>query len=435
MKNDKSEMRAMGSMRGLPARGAHAWRDFLGVAVLLSLVGTVHAQTWSYGVPAAHDTQAAVEPPPAVSEGTQHGFYAGLAASATRHTNTLRTSDQKTKDTEVVLSPTLVYRQDIGRHQAQVGYSANVVGYKDLSSQDVSSHNLDAAVNLWPGELLSFSAFGGYGKSYETHGASGARLTGDLEPDEYDIWRYGITALLGRPESTMQFSAGYNRASWRYTNNDQGDRDRDEDTFTGRVYYNYSPITSIFLEANFTDIGYLQQVPMQDSTETAYLVGVRAAPTAALSGEVAYGVMEKDYDDPLIEDFDGPTYRARVRWVPVDRLGLNAFASRTTEESGELTSDYFVSTLYGLGVDYELTSHIRTWAFYNWIEDDYPETTRLDKSRDWAIGLDYTVTDWLTLGFQYGRTNRDSNVPDAVYDDEYIGLTAGLQTQFDGARR
>lgn len=405
-------------------------------ALLLALhSATAQSQTWSYGVPAAPGTQKAVEPPPGVSDTTQRGLYAGLAASTTRHTNTLRTSELVAEDTEIVLTPSLLYRQDFGRHQAQVGYSANVVTYQDLSSQDVTAHNLNAALSLWPGEVLSFGAFGGYGKGYETRGASGARVIGDLEQDEYDTWNYGVTALLGRQESTMQFGVGYNVTTWKYTNNEQEYRDHDDGTLTGRVYYNYSPITAFFLEANFTDIAYEQVLPKQDSTETSYLVGVRTAPTAALSGEIAYGVLTKEYDDPAIAGYDDNTYRARVRWVPVDRLGFNFFASRTTEESGELTSNFFVSDLLGFGVDYALTARIRASAFYNHFEDDYTETGRLDTTHDWQVGLDYAVTNWLTLGLHYGQTDRDSNVPEAVYDDEYIGLTIGLQTQFGtGAR-
>jgi hypothetical protein len=49
--------------------------------------------------------------------------------------------------------------------------------------------------------------------------------------------------------------------------------------------------------------------------------------------------------------------------------------------------------------------------------------------------LDYAVADWLSVGLRYGQTGRDSNVPEAVYDDEYIGLTIGLQTQFGAGSR
>jgi hypothetical protein len=403
--------------------------------ILFAPTMPVLAQTWSYGVPGAHDTQQAVQPPPGVSEAADRGLYAGLGIATTRHTNTLRTSEIEAEDTEIALSPTLLYRQDFGRHQAQIGYTANVITYQDFSSQDVTAHNLDAAVSLWPGEVLSFGAFAGYGKGYETRGASGTRIIGDVAPDDFDSTRFGISALLGRAESTMQFGVGYSQSSWRYTNNEQQDRDHDDDTISGRVYYNYSPITAFFLEANFTDIAYQQVLPKQDSTETSYLVGVRTAPTAALSGEIAYGVLTKEYDDPAIAGYDDNTYRARVRWVPVDRLGFNLFASRTTEESAERVSDFFVSDLIGVGVDYALTSRIRASAFYNRINDDYPETGRADTINDWALGLDYAVADWLSVGLRYGQTGRDSNVPEAVYDDEYIGLTIGLQTQFGAGSR
>lgn len=430
MKTNKNHVLVGVFLRGAQVCRARLWRYAPGLAVLLSLIGTAHAQTWSYGVPAAPDTQRAVEPAPGVSDTAQRGLYAGLAASTTRHTNTLRSSNQVVEDDEIILAPSLLYRQDFGRHQAQIGYTANVVTYQDFSSQDVTAHNLDGALSLWPDEVLSFGAFGGYGKGYETRGAPGARLLGDVEPDTFDSWRYGISALLGRAESTMQFGIGYSRLTWDYTNNDQDIRDHDDDTITGRVYYNYSPITSFFLEANYTDVGYEQVIPKQDSTETSYLVGVRAAPTAALSGEIAYGVLTKEYDDPAIAGYDDNTYRARVRWVPVDRLGFNFFASRTTEESGELTSDFFVSDLLGVGVDYALTTRIRASAFYNHFEDDYAETGRLDTTHDWGVGLDYAMTDWFSIGVRYGQSDRDSNVPEAVYEDEYIGLTIGLQTQF-----
>ena len=60
-------------------------------------------------------------------------------------------------------------------------------------------------------------------------------------------------------------------------------------------------------------------------------------------------------------------------------------------------------------------------AYYNRIDDDF-DSGREDKIDDYGIGLVYHARRWLSLGFRYGKSERDSNRADANYDDTYYDI-------------
>jgi hypothetical protein len=55
----------------------------------------------------------------------------------------------------------------------------------------------------------------------------------------------------------------------------------------------------------------------------------------------------------------------------------------------------------------------------NSIDDEY-DSGRVDDISDYGVSLAVDLADWLAAGVAYSRFKRDSNDPDAVYDDDII---------------
>jgi hypothetical protein len=169
--------------------------------------------------------------------------------------------------------------------------------------------------------------FGEYREGVDRRGEG--RRQGDVglipvEPDEWQrygfggLWDYGAIGSRGR----LELQAGY--YDLEYTNNREpvtpGDRttrilDRDWQYYGGTFYWRIAPKSSLLVDYLFTDTNY-KVATQTDSEVQSWLVGLTWDATARTSGEIAYGNQRRDFDDPTVPGYDGPTWRASIQWRP-----------------------------------------------------------------------------------------------------------------------
>ncbi len=405
------------------------------------------AQELTFGVPPAAHTQGMLTPLPDALRDELRGFFPSLTLGLQYHTNVRRTPGFEESDLAFVIAPELAYRTRFnGRHGGEIRYSANFLRYRDLDDEDVTNHSLDGALRFDLSPKLDVRLFGQYSDAQEERGASGTRTFTDEQPDEVEVLRYGGEIILGRPTQALQFAVGLTRSDWDYQNNDQQFRNRRNDRIHGILFYNLSPKTSLFLEANHTDIDYDDDAAGLDSEEDVYYLGARWRASATLDALFKIGDLEKEMSDPAFNDFDGTSYLGKLVWQMRPFSRIQILASRTTEESaqqsrgdpeaaaGELTDPYYVSRLIGLHWAHDLSTRWRLYAFFNHTEDDYPND-RDDTIKDLGIGLSYRFSRWLTVTAQYGDTERDSNDPAVEYEDQSFTLLLRSDFSLGGKTR
>jgi hypothetical protein len=343
----------------------------------------------------------------------------GVAYS--QRSNIRRTeADQEQSDSAVVITPRAGYKRFIGRHNAEVSVTSQFTRFEDFSSENTDDYTIDALTNLDVTRILDLDLFASFTNATEPRGGSGTRDVQDLEPDEVEITSYGGLFTVGQDTSRIQVQAGADRSEWRYQNNQQEVRDRDDDRVHGRVYYNISPRTSVFVGAGLTDVQYLRQDGL-DSEELSYEVGGRWDVTAKTSGQISVGRTEKDFDSPLLDDASATTLAGRLSWAARPRTTFNLYGSRQFEESTAVGDSFYISELIGVSVSQEIGSRWTASAYYNRTNDEF-QSGRMDDINDYGIALEYSLRRWLSIGTQYSVVERDSNVPGNDYEDEIFSL-------------
>lgn len=396
----------------------------LALALLLGYAVPGAAQEARFGIAPSANTQRAVSDPPTQSSREQEGLYGGVGIAYTHRSNVRRESVAGAEgegDSAYVITPRASYKRLIGRHSAEVGVTSQITRFQDLSEENTEDYTINGLANLDVTRILDLDLFASYTDTAEARGGSGTRFIQDLEPDQVEITGYGGVVTVGRRVSRIQAELGADRSQWRYQNNQQEFRDRDDDRVHGRVYYNVSPRTSVFAGAGVTDVDFIRQDGSLDSEELAYELGGRWDVSAKTTGQVSVGRTEKDFDNPALDDADTTTMAGRLSWAARPRTTLSLYGSRQFEETTSLEDSFYVSELLGVSVSQSFGARWNTFAYYNRTSDEF-DSGRKDDISDYGVGLDYSLRRWLSLGVQYSVIERDSNVPGNDYDDEVISL-------------
>lgn len=394
------------------------------LVLMLGLSAQGTAQDARFGIAPSSNTQRAVSDPPTESSRDEEGLYAAVGVAYSRRTNVRRDSvadGGEESDSAYVITPQAGYKRFIGRHSAEVGVATQFTRFQDFSDENTENYTISGLTNLDVTRALDVDLFGSFTDAAEPRGGSGTRIMQDPEPDEVEITNYGGVVTLGRRAARTQLEVGADRSQWRYQNNQQEIRDRNDDRVHGRVYYNISPRTSVFAGAGLTDIDFIRQGSNVDSEEFAYEIGGRWDVSARTTGEVSIGQTEKDFDNPALDDVDTTTLAGRLSWSPRQRTTFNAYGSRQFEESTLADDNFYVSELLGASVSQTFGARWNAFAYYNKTNDEF-ESGRDDDITDYGLGLDYAWRRWLSLGAQYSVIERDSNVPGNDYEDEIFSL-------------
>lgn len=394
------------------------------VLVLLGYSVQGMAQGTQFGVAPSSSTQRALSDPPTQSSREDEGLYAAVGVAYSHRSDVRRESVEGAGtegDYAFVVTPEGGYKRFIGRHSAEVSVTSQITRFQDFSEENTENYTINGLTNLDITRILDLDLFASFTEAAEPRGGSGTRLEQDLEPDKVEITGYGGAFTVGRPASRVQVQVGADRSQWRYQNNQQEFRDRDDERVHGRVFYNISPRTSVFVGAGLKDVDFIRQGTNLDSEELSYEVGGRWDVTARTTGSVSVGRTEKDFDNPVFDDADTTTLAGRLSWDARPRTTFSVYGSRQFEETTSLNDSFFISELLGVSVDQSFGSRWNTFAYYNQTNDEF-ESGREDDITDYGVGLDYSLRRWLSIGAQYSVVERDSNVPGNDYEDEIISL-------------
>lgn len=360
-------------------------------------------------------------------------FYPSVEVTVVDHDNVRRRPDFQEDDLKITVSPGLAYLTNLGRHKFYAAYSGVFTFHDDLEQEDATANLFNAQLGLDLSHAWDLNLFAAIGSAFEERGVSGSRgfnqlINGpDGGPDEVDFESYGADLIYGRKSSRLTAVLGFEKHESEYTNNFQGsnnisgNRDREQESLHLDLNYQIGAKTSIFGRIQDSEIDYGRSLNSLDSEQTDYLVGVRWKPSNALSGVAGIGNTDRNYLDPAREDYDNTTYYLNLDYTITPFSILQFSASRVIEEPGDDQSDYFESSLLGVGWNHLINDRVSFNAYAKWITDDF-NTEREDDFFDFGLGLDYAWRHWLTAGIFYGEIERDSNVEGIDYEDQFIGI-------------
>jgi hypothetical protein len=245
-------------------------------------------------------------------------------------------------------------------------------------------------------------------------------------PDKYSTNTPGVLYAYGARGAQGRFEAFASRNYRRYLNNREATAGSDRDTrdYGGAFYWRMAPKTSFLAEARGTDIKYLASTSTLSSSESRYYGGVTWDATAATSGTIKVGYLEKRYDS-VHPSFSGTGWEGMVTWMPRSYSKVDVFSSRQPAESTGV-GDFILSDATGILWTHAWTSVVSTDANAKYVKDSYKGFDRTDETQIYGLKANYKVRRWLTLGAEYQFTRRDSTIDSSDYDKTLWMISAIL---------
>jgi hypothetical protein len=205
-------------------------------------------------------------------------------------------------------------------------------------------------------------------------------------------------------------------------------RDRDDQRFTGRAFYQFRPKTSVFVEYSFINLDY-DESELSDSDEHQTYLGLQWLQTSKSRWRAMLGYGKKDFDDSSKSDADNFIGEIQFRHRFTTKTFVELRGNRRTNETDSRGADYILSHKLQLRYFQRMTAKFLTSANVYYSNDDYKGlSNREDDYYGAGVDLKYSLTRWLNLAGGYSYLKRNSNTAgnDFEKNSVYLNLVVTL---------
>jgi hypothetical protein len=301
-------------------------------------------------------------------------------------------------------------------HQSQFGQ------YTSSEDDNYQDHTTRAQLDM----AFSGRAFWRVGYDYlRAHDPRGSTDRGfSARPDKYELRNPNTTFAFGAPGAQGRVELYYSDGHKKYLNNRETTflSDRDTAEYGGAFYWRVMPKTYVLAEVRQTDISYEASISPFSGEERRYYAGVSWEATAATTGTLKVGRMEKKFDS-LLPSYTGNSWEGIITWAPRTYSTFDFYTARQTTESTGL-GNFIITETYGANWNHAWNSVVTTGVTLRYTRDEYQGFNRSDEKKLLGLRVGYRFRRWLTLGAEYSYTQRDSNLPQFEFDKNLYLLTA-----------
>ena len=393
-------------------------------SALVGVAVVAHAQTAPVRPAYSYPTQPVGEGPAAVQVGDSPVYMTPYVGGGIGHDDNLFLSHTNEKSSDFyVLSPGFRLDARSPNSVIQFAYQAQLGRYtssRDDDYQDQTAHlQVDTAFSG-----RSFLRVGtDYIRGHDPRGSTDRPISGS--PDKYRLIAPNATYALGAPGAQGRIELYWSDAYKTYLNNRDHttQSDRDDRILGGIGYWRIGPKTYLLAETRYTDIDYRLPTSPFSSREFRYFGGVTWEATAATTGTLKIGRVEKKFDNDTFPRFTGTSYEGTVTWLPRTYSRFDFYAVRTPNESTGI-GDFILSDIGGVNWNHDWSSVLMTGVALKFQRDAYQGFDRTDRTAGVGVRVGYKFRRWLTLGAEYSWTKRDSNLDQFQYEKNFYLLSA-----------
>jgi polysaccharide biosynthesis protein VpsM len=346
--------------------------------------------------------------------------YVGLAAGY--DDNVVLTNVNEKSSALYILSPGLLLEARDSSKVFRSSYQGQYARYPQSDDDDYLDHFFRNSLDMALAERLYGRLGYDYIRSHDPRGSTDRAV--QTNPDKYRLNSVNATLAYGTPGSDGRAEAYYGYGSKVYLNNRSVTvaSDRDTQEFGGAFYLRVMPSTYAVLDLRRTDQSYKQPGSLLSSEENRILAGVTWEASAATSGTIKVGRLEKKFDSDLPK-FSGTAWEALVSWAPRTYSRFDLYTARyPTESTGQGT--FILSDAAGVNWKHSWTAVLSTDLALRYQKDEYQSNPRSDDTKSFAARVGYRFRPWMTLGAEWTWTQRDSNQNNNDYDKNLLLLTA-----------
>jgi hypothetical protein len=199
----------------------------------------------------------------------------------------------------------------------------------------------------------------------------------------------------------------------------QEDRNYTQYALRLRTGYEISPFFSPFLEGRLDKRRYDNRIDdsgyARSSNGTGLSIGTTVNFNDRLTGEIAAGYERRVYDDPRLDDLNGPIGRASLVWnaTPLTTVKLNA--SSTLGETTVVGSSGVVVRQAGIEVDHALRRNLTVTGTLDLTDNDYQGVYIKEHGLTGEVRLDWKLTRSLIFRASFTHDRLKSTAPDSDY--------------------
>lgn len=333
--------------------------------------------------------------------------------------------EDEIKDWIARVSPRLEMKSDWVRHALEMNADAEVVRFRDRSSEDVENYGLFARLTL---EVTAHNRLRFSGRTARDHvDRTSPDDVGGFVPTPIDRrlvvgeYAYAGTRRLRLGLRGAVESLDYSDVPGPdgVVNND--DRDRTEDEIDLRLGFEINDgLEAAFVARSDTRDYDLEPSDLRlnrTSDGNFFGIGLNGTLNKVLFADVVLGRTSRDYKEPILLDVDATWYDGRIVWNPTGLTSVTLRATRDIRETIVQTASAYIATSFQLRVDHELRRNLLLYAVASTGNNDFQGLDRNDDLRGVALGTQYMVNRNFWVEAELTSRAREANQPEWAFDE------------------
>jgi len=357
---------------------------------------------------------------------------AGLTLAEEFTDNVFATSNYKKSDFITVFTPWVDLSVQARDYDLSFGANAEIGRYSKYSSENYNDYSLNADGRFRLNNGMF--AFGGLDYAQEHEDRVSPDSENGLEPTKYNETS-GYFGLGGRVNGNS-FRLGVNLLGLDFDNTpaaggttiDNDDRDRKEAEIGGRIGVAQIANGEVFVQGIYDQVEYDEKTDGQGYQRSSK--GGQAAlgykgQWGDLSGELSFGVLTQNFDDPRFDTVTAPVFDIDLTWRPSRTTQISGVIERSLEETTISGASSYLSTSAGARLRYRVAQNLSLASYLFLTENDYQGIDRNDRYAEAGLSLRYYLNPKVYLDADYAFQQRLSGTAGQDFDEHRFFLTFG----------
>jgi hypothetical protein len=410
----------------------------LAAVVGLLFHGQAHAQ--QYNDPGILQNSFISKPADYSSSGIRIGSFLlnpGAELVYEHNDNVFYSEKDQKSDSIFHLRPWANLKSNWSRHQLNLDIKADIGRHDSLGSEDYEDlvFALGGRVDIKRSTFLGFE----FAKTQLHEERTSPDKAGGIEPNKFKYDNFNIS--LDHTFNRLQVIGKLNRSESDYDNNLNGnlviinnnDRDHTKDNSSIRLQYDLKAQGAVFLAFNNNTVRYKQLADdhgfARDSDGSRFQAGMEFDVSGLLSGSIYLERMKQNPVDLRFDSYSANRFGAGLNWTPRQTTNVLVEINSGPQETTQLGTSSYLSTLYAIRVQHELRHNVLLHARVSYTDNEYQHN---DQPRDKAlqntgvsragIGASYLVNRKIALSGGYIFESQDSNLAVSEYSSNRLFL-------------
>jgi hypothetical protein len=191
-----------------------------------------------------------------------------------------------------------------------------------------------------------------------------------------------------------------------YEDDRDRDRERTDRGLTGRLFYDFSPGFTGFLQTGSVWRHYAQGSARRDSRTQTSLVGSAFDLGGILFGEVGIGVLTQDFEDRTADDFTGLALRSKITWNVTQTTSLIGVLDRREEATRVTQSSSRIRSYASIEAQQEVRYDVLLKASYAYENNSYEGLDLEQDTQTLNLSARHWLNRYLSLAASYTYLDR-----------------------------